>query len=355
MTKRQLILLTLLLAVSCGPSGSHSSSVALPTVNLDTLRCLASQETLHYPGRVRASEEVNLGFKVSGRIARVLVKEGDYVKKGQLIAELDPSDYQVQLQATEAEHARITAESDRIVKLYQDNAVPANEYDKAIFGKKQIDAKLKNHQDQLSYTRLCAPISGYVQSKLMSSGEMASAGLPVISLIGGPMEVEINLSARDRMQEASFREMSASFDLLPGRSIPLTPVSISHKANANQLYLMRLALRSQDAPGLSPGMNAMVSIRLSGETASSGLTLPTGGVLHTAEGDYVFVYDSENGTVHKKSVKLDRLLPGGRCVVMSDELREGSPVVSSGTHYVQDGQAVRPLAPISETNIGGLL
>jgi pyruvate carboxylase len=58
-----------------------------------TLHAVSDAAKLQYPGRVKAAEENNLAFKVSGRIERILVKEGDYVKAGQLVALIDPSDY----------------------------------------------------------------------------------------------------------------------------------------------------------------------------------------------------------------------------------------------------------------------
>ena len=153
----------------------------LQTVNIDTLRAIGESATLQYPGRVKAADEVNLSFKVSGRIQRICVKEGEYVRAGQLVAIMDPTDYEVQLRATEAEHAQITAEADRVIKLHEEGATTDNNYDRAVYGKRQIDAKLKNHKDQLAYTRLTAPTSGYIQSKLFTGGEVVSAGMPVVT------------------------------------------------------------------------------------------------------------------------------------------------------------------------------
>lgn len=344
-----------LMMTACGRP-NEPATLQIPTVNLDTLQSIGSKATLQYPGRVKASDEVNLSFKVSGRIDRIFVKEGDHVKRGQLVALLDPSDYEAQLRATEAEHAQITAESERIIGLYNDSATSANDYDKAVFGKQQIDAKLKNHQDQLAYARLYAPMDGFIQSKMMSAGEIVSAGMPVLSLLGsGRTEVGISLSAAAYSQRESFSGYTCSFDIYPDKVFQLVPVGISPKANANQLYTMRFALQDDGKEMPTPGMNTMVTISMEQNDFNSELTMPTSGVLHANGRTSVFVFDTVSHTLHEYTVSLVRLLNDGRCVVMSDDLHEGDLVVVSGIHHVRDGQEVKPLEPASETNIGGLL
>ena len=147
-------------------------------VRIDTVRAPEGAVELQYPGHVVAATEANVSFKVAGTLKRVLVSEGDYVKAGQLIAEIDPVDYKVQLSATEAEYAQIKADAERVMGLYQDGGTTASNYDKARYGLQQIEAKLQNHRNQLAYTRLVAPFSGRVQKRYFMGGENVSAGLP---------------------------------------------------------------------------------------------------------------------------------------------------------------------------------
>ncbi len=81
-----------LLTAACG-GGAADAEQQVSTVNVATLHAVSDAAKLQYPGRVKATEEINLAFKVSGRIERILVKEGDYVKTRQLVALIDPSDY----------------------------------------------------------------------------------------------------------------------------------------------------------------------------------------------------------------------------------------------------------------------
>ncbi len=344
-----------LLTAACGGRAADAEQ-QVPTVNVATLHAVSDAAKLQCPGRVKAAEEISLAFTVSGRIERILVKEGDYIKAGQLVAVIDPTDYETQLLATRAEHAQVTAESDRIIRLYADSAATANNYDRAAYGKQQIDAKLRNHENQLAHTKLYVPISGYIQSKLVRAGEVVSAGMPVLTLFSATNpEVEISLSAADYMRCAAFGECNCSFDIFPGHRFRLTPVSIAPKANANQLFTMRLSLHGEGNLMPTPGMSTMVTIALKNDSKAAEFTMPTTGVLHTAEGESVFVLDTESNTLRQCTVTVSRLLTDGNCVVFSDQLNDGDVVVVSGIHHVKAGQKVKFLAPPSETNVGGLL
>ena len=75
------------------------------------------------------------------------------------------------LQATEAEYNQIKGEAQRVMALYQENGTTPNANDKARYGLEQIEAKYKNHRDQLEYTRMYAPFDGFVQKRLFDSHE----------------------------------------------------------------------------------------------------------------------------------------------------------------------------------------
>ena len=91
----------LLWATACSPNKTEEQ--AIQHVKTATVVSASEQNRLQFPGKVKAAQDVNLAFRVSGTIQRICVEEGSAVREGQLLAELDPSDYQVQLNATEAE------------------------------------------------------------------------------------------------------------------------------------------------------------------------------------------------------------------------------------------------------------
>lgn len=325
------------------------------TVKIDTVISADEQTFLQFPGKVKAAQDISLAFRVSGTISKIHVKDGARVSQGQLLAELDPTDYQVQLDATEAEYQQIKAEAERVIALYKDNGTTPNANDKAVYGLKQITAKYKHHKDQLAYTRLYAPFNGYVQKRLFEAHETIGAGMPVISMIsGGTPEVEINLPAAEYIRRDQFDNYHCTFDIYPGETYPLKLISVTPKANANQLYTMRLQVVPGTKAVPSPGMNTMVTIFCHTQQANT-LSVPTGAILQKENKAHVFVFNPSDNTVHSREVTIMHLLNNGRSLITSDQLKPGEPIISSGVHYIENGDTVKPLPLITKTNIGGLL
>lgn len=339
--------------ISCGHTPDSTTSI--PKVKVDTVTQANERIYLQFPGKVKAAEDVNIAFRVSGTIRKIYVKEGSHVRAGQLLAELDPTDYQVQLDATEAQYRQIKAEAERVIALYNDKGTTPNDYDKAVYGLKQITAKYKHHKDELAYTRLYAPFDGYIQNKLFEAHETVGAGMPVLSMIGsGLPEVEINLPANEYINRDKFRDYYCTFDLYPDRTFPLKLISVTPKANANQLYTMRLQLTSKAAPLPSPGMNTMVTIHSEAD-ASVPLQVPGGAILREGNEAKVFIYNPSKGTIHLRPVTMLRLLSDGQTIITSSQIKDGDLIVVTGIHQLKDGEKVQCLPQISNTNVGGML
>lgn len=337
---------------SCGNGKASDESVA--TVRLDTVQMASTGAVLQFPGRVVASDDASLSFKVAGTIARIYKEEGERVQAGQLVAELDATDYKVQLAATEAEYARVKAETDRITALYNEGAATASNYDKARFGLQQIEAKLKNHRDQVAYCKIYAPFSGAVQTRFFHEGENVAAGMPVLSLVSSANpEIEINLPASSYLHRASFVRYSALFDVLPGAVVPLKFISVMAKANANQLYTMRLRIEG-DTKGIAPGMSAWVSVLAADSASHVEVRVPSTALVEDKGESFVYLYDEQSQTVRRCHVKVVRLHTDGTAVV-DGALSPGNIVVSTGANHIKTGDRVTPLPPVSETNVGGLL
>lgn len=338
---------------SCGEQAKNTDKIK--TVKTDTIRIEGSQTLLQYPGKVKAAEDVSLAFRVSGTIRKIYVQDGQPVKAGQLLAELDPTDYQIQLDATEAQYKQVKSEAERVIALYNDGGTTPVAYDKAVYGLKQITALYEHHKDELSYTKLYAPFSGFVQKHLFEAHETVGAGMPVLQMVGqGSPEVEINLPAAEYIRREQFSDYQCTFDVYPGKVYPLKSIGITHKANANQLYTMRLQLLTEGLPMPSAGMNTMVSIHLN-DGQSNEMKVSTNALLQADGRSCVFVYHPETGTVQSEEITVLRLTSDGNSIITSPSLKPGDIVVTAGVHAIHDGEKVKLLPPVSETNVGGLM
>lgn len=351
--KRFLILSAV--AVFLSGCGRHrQTEPGVRYVKTDTVAVYGITESAAFPGKVVATSDVNLAFRVGGPILRVPVQVGDFVRKGELLAQLDPRDYEVQLAATRAEYTRVRNEVERITALYEKGSVAPNEYDKARYGYQQIQAKYDGHKNALADTRLVAPCDGYIQKRISEPGETVGAGMPVIAMIAsGTGEVEINIPSSDYIRQEQFDSYSCTIDVYPGKIFPLELIGITRKANMNQLYTVRFRVTGEERDLPGPGMSTMVSIHYKA-TGGRMVSIPLTAVLRSDDRSAVWVYDARSETVSLREVTLAQILTDGRAVV-SEGLSGGEVVLSAGIHTVKAGQRVKVLPPVSPTNAGGML
>lgn len=344
-----------LLLVACSKSkGAGEEEVQY--VKTAKAKRISDAAELSYPGRTKSSEEVNVAFRVTGPIQHVYVKEGQFVRKGQLIAQMDPRDYQVQLSATQAEYEQIKADAERVMALYKEDGTTASNYDRARYGLQQITEKLAHHKNQLADTRLYAPISGYIQNKMHESGETVSAGMPIVSMFNaGDVEIEVYVPASDYARQSDLLSATCSFDVTPGKVYPLEIVRVSKEANATQLYGARLRIKGDyDHGKITPGMSTMVYVSYRAPNEENGVTVPTTAIDRQDEKTSVFVLDTNSGTVKRREVEVGRIDLDGNIQVLKG-LEPQETVVSAGVRFLTDGQKVKEMEHTSKANVGGLL
>ncbi len=322
-------------------------------VKTETVGVSNQLSTLTFPGKTRTTEEVNVAFKLAGTLSRVPVNEGDYVSKGQLIAELDPRDYLVQLAATKAEYAMIKADASRVISMYSEGNTTASNYDKARYGLQQIEQKLIHHQNQVADTKIYAPISGYIQTKLHKAGETIGQGMPVVSMFsGGGVEIEVYLPAKDFANRDKLTNCYCTFDIMPDEKFPLELVRVNPEANSSQLFSVRFRIKGNyNRKNINPGMSTLVYANMATETKSD-VNIPTSAIVNKNGKTFVYVY--KDGVVKRRNIEVDNLMSNGTTNIASG-LSNGDVIVTAGVHQLTDGQKVKPLPEKSKSNIGGLL
>lgn len=328
---------------------------SIPLVQMGEVVSANQVESTVYPGRSIAGQSSDIAFKVSGTISEIRVKPGENVKKGAVLAVMDRRDYEMQLTATQAEYDQIKAEVDRVMAMYEDKAVSENDYDKARYGLIQITQKLNHHKSQYNDCILTAPFDGCVDNVLFQFGETVMTGAPVISMSSTKgTEVSINISAKDYLRRKNIESINASFASLPGRNFPLSVISLSNKANASQLYELRMKFISDD-PDVTPGMTALVTIKFKpeNEAETDQVVIPANALFQKDGNSCVYCYDGSSQCINSRTVNVLTIRSDGNAVV--DGLRPGEVVVTAGVTKLADGQKARRFEGTSETNQGGLL
>lgn len=336
---------------SCGDAPQGGSTVH--SVMVTTPEAMEGTVVKNYSGIVREAHTINLGFKTPGQIERILVAEGDYVHKGQLLAELDDADYRLGVEALQIQYDQLKDEVGRTEQLYRQKSISANDYEKATAGLRQLGVQLQANKNKLNYTKLYAPTDGYIQAVNFSPAEMVDAGTALFTLLDvSRMEVVADIPVaeyqqRDRITRY-FSRVAGSASELPMQLLSLTP-----KADGNQLYQLRLAFVGQPDKQLTAGMNVEVGIVMADTTATTGVVVPLCAVFRDGDTSCVWVLGADS-TLVKQQVVLDGSDSRGRAVIR-EGLTGSEQIVRAGVNALQEGEKVRVIERASKTNVGGLL
>ncbi len=308
-----------------------------------------------YPGILKAASDVKLSFRVAGPIHKIWVKEGQYVQKGALLAQLDPRDYSLQYEAAAAGYKQVKGETDRIIELYRTNSVSENDYDKAVAAQKQAWALYHARLNALEDTKLKAPFSGYIQKKYFSGYEVVNQGVPVLSMIDDDyLEVNADIPASDFIRSGDFLDYRMKVDVYPDTLFALEFVEMNQQANFNQLFQARFRLKRSKEVLLAPGMSASVTIHYK-PTDEKLSVIPISALVEEGGRSYVWrVEGPDRKTVRKSPVEVYRVLKDGTVIVRAG-LQAGDVIVSAGVNTLKEGQQIRVLPPAAASNVGHLL
>lgn len=307
-----------------------------------------------FAGVVKEYKELSVGFRTGGNIDSIKVKEGDYVRAGQVIATLDSRDYRLGVEAYQIQYDQLRSELARMEKLYNQQSVSKNDYEKAKAGLEQLGVQLQTQRNKLEYTVLRAPVSGYVQSVNFEPSEMIQAGAALVKLLDvSALEVEVEIPSSLYVKRDLLRSYSCFAGTDASAVYPLTLVSINPKASSTQLYKLTLRVGGASATRLTPGMNVTVDISMADESAAGVMALPANAVFNVDAASYVWVVSSDT-TLVRREVKVVGIQRDG-AVLIDGNVSPADNVVAAGAHTLQQGEKVRVIAPVSETNIGGLM
>jgi multidrug efflux system membrane fusion protein len=142
------------------------------------------QDVIHVTGVIQSDTEAKPSFKTGGVIARTYVEEGDYVKKGQLLAQLDMTE--IEAQANQAKFAVEKAQRDqqRVENLYRDSIATLEQWQNATTAVDMAKKSLQIAEFNVAYSQIHSPVEGKVITQLMQEGEITGPGVPVYYIMG---------------------------------------------------------------------------------------------------------------------------------------------------------------------------
>ncbi|MBJ9976036.1 efflux RND transporter periplasmic adaptor subunit [Pseudomonas sp. S75] len=321
-----------------------------PALVIQPRAALAAAES--YPGEVRARFEPALAFRIAGKVSKRLVEEGQRVKANQPLAELDPQDVRLQLDATraqlaaaEANLALVRAERDRYQRLFERQMVSHSLYDNAenlyragLARLKQAKAEMDVAGNQAAYAVLRAPQDGVVAQRLVEVGQVVAAGQTVFTLaVDGEREVAIGLPEQQFTRFAVGQPVSVELWSHPGQRLAGRIRELSPAADPrSRTFAARVAFASAQSPA-QLGQSAKVYIA---EGQGASLAVPLSAVSAEQGQAYVWRVGPDN-RVQRAPVRLGAY--GAERVPVLAGLQADDWVVAAGGHVLREGQQVRPV------------
>lgn len=285
-------------------SSTNTETAFTHSVYVTSPECSDSIVKKTFPGIVEEAHGISLGFKTPGQIRQIHVKEGDYVRRGQLLAELDDIDYKLRVEALQIQHDQLKDELARIKRLYEQKSISANDYEKALAGLRQVAVQLQVNQNKLDYTKLYSPTDGYVESVNFSQAEMVDAGTAVLNLLDmSRLEVTVDIPAVVYLEREQFENFRCATTQSADNWHRLDLLSIVPKADGNQLYRMRMVFDKPTDLGFTPGMNVEVKLNIHQE-ATSRMKLPMSAIFRHNDNTCVWLLQPDS-TVSRRPVNID--------------------------------------------------
>ena len=300
-----------------------------------------------FAGMATADDAVNLAFKISGQIMSVDVSKGDYVRKGELLARLDPRDVELQKAADRSQFERAKSQYERMQRLLDHEAVSQQEYESARAQYVQAQSAYENSKDLLSETNLRAPFGGVIERTYVDTYQRVQSGQTILRLVN-PMSTTVEFTMPEKSLPLLFDStirFSVTFDNIPNRQFVARLDTYAKTSSDASGFPVSLKIERDEAERyrISPGMTCQVVMHTPGEGArQSSLVVPLSAIYAPASGgEYVWRVTSD-GRVKLSPVTLGEVY-GREMVSITSGLAAGAEIVPAGVYKLRDGDSVKPI------------
>lgn len=295
-----------------------------------------------FAGMATADDAVNLAFKISGQVASVDVSKGDYVNKGEMLAQLDPRDVELQVAADKAQYERAESQFERMRRLLSHEAVSQQEFEAAQTAYVQARSTYENSKDLLAETKLRAPFAGVIERTYVDTYQRITSGQTILRLVN-PVSTTVEFTMPERsmaLLSDSLTRFFVTFDNYPNTLFYARLDTYAKTASDASGFPVSLKLnREQSAPyKISPGMTCQITIR-SADSTSSEVAIPLTAVYAPAQGG-TYAWVVEDGRVRQQRIVLGDIF-GRDMVSVQQGLTQGEVVVTAGVYRLQDGERVK--------------
>jgi RND family efflux transporter MFP subunit len=330
-----LMLLTAVFLIGCGEEVVEKEIIR-PVKVFKAGNALTSLTGRSFPGRAAANEEVDLGFEMGGTLIERPVDKGDEVKKGELLARLDPRDFKNELDAARAERKRAMAYRDRIAEALKARAVAKQDLTDAEARLKEANAIVNIKRKALDDSKILAPFNGVIALTYFDEFKRVQAKEKVLRLLDiSKIKFTVDLPESLISLVPYVKEVWVEYDVFPDRKINASIKEVGTEASqTTRTYPVTLIMDQPEDIKILPGMAGKVTGSSDEPPIANmqGIEIPLAAIFtpETEMQDYVWVLNESTQTVHRRKVKTGALTVGG--TIITEGLKLDELVVTAGVH-----------------------
>ena len=337
---------TILLLTGCAEQIQETAPVARPVETL--LVAGSAGASITFPGAVEASSKVNLSFRIGGPLIELNVEEGDKVRKGQVLARIDPRDFKLAVDATRAAYESAEADFRRFNALYERQGISATRMDQVRTAREVALAILRAAEAKLTDTSMRAPFDGEIGEIFVENFTDVLLKVPILSLVDvSALQVVIDVpeSAVINFDRGQIGRIAATFEAAPNREYDLTLKDIASQADTRtRTYRAELLMTQPEGINVLPGMTVSVTIYPlagAGAGAEQRLVVPAKAVMAEADGQQVvWVVDEATSRVHRRAVSVGSITGGDEIEILSG-LEGGERIATTGVNQLREEMEIR--------------
>jgi RND family efflux transporter MFP subunit len=348
MKKNSLIFIAItLISVSCNKK--------VETKKVETEEVLAvevqpvSRKYLSEPiiasGVLSSKSEMKLAFKTGGMIRRIYVQEGQSVREGQLLAELDLSEIDAQVRQAKLGLEKSERDLERVKKLYTDEAATLTNVQDATTGFDVAKQSVQVAEFNQKLSRIYAPVSGRILRKISEQGELITPFAPAFILGTGESAYIVNVGLADRdVIKVKIGDMANIYlDAYPNEVFQARITQIAQTVNpATGTFEVELQIQPNGKTDIRAAFRSgfVAKAEISTGKGISTLAVPIESIIEADKNTaFVYAYNTENQTVSKTSVNIGNIF--GNNVAIISGISEGTKIVTKGANFLSDKSKVK--------------
>ncbi|TCR81522.1 efflux RND transporter periplasmic adaptor subunit [Rhizobium sp. BK376] len=334
----------------CNDKQAENTEVVRP-VKVLAIAKADTTRALDYSGSVRARTEMNLGFRINGKIIDRRVDIGQKVKPGDVLARIDSTDYELAVRRAQADLASADKQVQtadlahkRAQQLFDKNVSPKSQleqadltYDQAVSTRDSARSALDEANNQVAYADLTSDMSGIVTAINADVGQVVGSGTPVITVaVDGEKEVQIAVPEMDIAQFKPGKEVKARFWSDDTLVLDGKVREVSGSADQqSRTFAVRVSMPND--PRVLLGMTA--TIEATAENTRPLVSIPLSALAQKDGQQVVWLVDSGASTVHSRAIKVADFSADG--VRVADGLKAGDVVITAGTQFMAENMKVK--------------